>query len=254
MATIFCFSGTGNSLYAAKKIAAEINAEVCNMRSFVQCGDNVIGFVFPTYFWGLPKSVDEFLDNIRITDKNAYIFCVTSYGGFSCGVTGAADQKLRKQGLKLSYGAKVKMVENYLPGFKMNDTDGLWSRSDSKLNEIITDIKNRVCNKIMPYTVFNIIAQKAYPPNRGNCAANFTVNGCKQCGMCESVCPNGNISLENGAVKFGKKCDLCLACLNVCPADAIDYGQSTRGKTRYKNRRISAKELIEFNSMRSEDK
>lgn len=248
MAKIFCFSGTGNSLYAARKIAAEIDAEVCNMHGLTQCGDDVIGFVFPTYFWGLPKSVDSFLDNIVISNKNAYIISVTTYGGFSSGVNGAVNQKLKKQGLRLSYGAKVKMVENYLPGFKVNDSDELWKRSDSALEAIALDLKKRVRKKSGAYTIFNKIAQKAYPPNMGNCAENFTVNGCKSCGKCEKVCPNGNITLENGAPKFGEKCDLCLGCLNVCPVDAIDYGKSTHGKNRYKNRRISAEELIKFNS------
>lgn len=248
MATVFCFSGTGNSLYAARKIAAAIGAEVRNMRTFGQCGDDVIGFVFPTYFWGLPKSVERFLDNIRITDKNAYVFSVTTYGGFSSGVNGAVDKKLKKQGLKLSYSAKVKMVENYLPGFKVNDSDELWQRSDSALDKIALDLQKRVRRKTGAYTVLNMAAQKVYPPNKGNCAENFTADGCKSCGMCEKVCPNGNITLENGAPKFGSQCDLCLGCLNVCPADAINYGKSTRGKTRYKNRRISVEELIRFNS------
>lgn len=248
MATIFCFSGTGNSLYAARKIAAEINAEVHNMRSAGQCDDDVIGFVFPTYFWGLPKSVDSFLDNIEITNKNAYVFSVTAYGGFSSGVNGAIEKKLKKQGLRLAYGAKVKMVENYLPGFKVNDSDELWKRSDSALDAIALDLKNRARKSPGAYTIFNKIAQKAYPPNNGNCAENFTADGCKSCGLCEKVCPNGNITLESGAPKFGGKCDLCLACLNLCPADAIDYGKSTRGKKRYKNRRISAEELIKFNA------
>lgn len=248
MATIFCFSGTGNSLYAARKIASAINAEVRNMRSFGQCEDDVIGFVFPTYFWGLPKSVDRFLDNLRITNKNAYIFSVTTYGGFSSGVNGAVDKKLKKQGLKLSYSAKVKMVENYLPGFKVNDSDELWKRSDSTLDTIALDLKKHVRCKTAAYTIFNKITQKAYPANKGNCAENFTVNGCKSCGMCEKVCPNGNITLENGAPKFGGKCDLCLSCLNLCPVNAIDYGKSTREKKRYKNRRLSAEELTKFNS------
>lgn len=252
MAKIFCFSGTGNSLYAARKIAAEIGAEVCNMRGIAECGDDVIGFVFPTYFWGLPRSVDCFLDNLVITNKSAYIFSVTAYGGFSSGVSGAVDKKLKKQGLRLSYGAKVKMVENYLPGFKVNDSDELWKRSDSALDAIILDLKSRVHNKPQAYTILNKLAQSVYPPNVGNCAENFTTNGCKSCGLCEKVCPNGNITLENGAPKFGEKCEICLACLNVCPVDAIDYGKSTRGKKRYKSRRITAQELVEFNSKKQE--
>lgn len=248
MATIFCFSGTGNSLYAARKIAAAINAEFRNMRSAGQCGDDVIGFVFPTHFSGLPKYVDSFLDNIRITNKNAYIFSVTTYGGFSPGVNGAIGKKLIEQGLTLDYSAKVMMVGNFLPVFKVNDSDWLWKRSDRALDRIARDLKSRARKRPGAYTVLNKIMQKAYPPNKGNCAENFIVNGCSSCGLCEIICPNGNITLENGAPKFGGSCTLCLGCLNVCPADAIDYGKSTRGKKRYKSRRITAEELIKFNS------
>lgn len=248
MAKIFCFSGTGNSLYAARKIAAETGAEVCNMRDLAQCDDNFIGFVFPTHYFGLPKNVYSFLENIIISNKNAYIFSVTVYGGFSPGVNGAVDKLLKKQGLRLSYGAKVIMSSNYLPIFKANDSNKLWKRADKRLDEIARDVKNLVLKRLGAYTIFNKIAQRIYPPNMGNCAENFTVNDCNSCGLCERVCPNDNITLENGAPKFGEKCGHCLGCLNVCPADAIDYGKSTRGKRRYKNRRISAEEIIKFNS------
>lgn len=252
MAKIFCFSGTGNSLYAARKIAAEINADVCNMRNFGQCGDDVIGLVFPTNFSGLPKAVDCFLDNIEITNKNAYVFSVTTYGGFSPGVNGAVGKKLRKQGLKLDYSAKVIMVGNFLPVFKVNDSDALWKRSDRAIDRIARDLKKRARKSAGAYTIFNKIMQKAYPPNNGSCAEYFIVNGCNSCGLCERVCPNGNITLEDGAPKFGENCTLCLGCMNVCPADAIDYGKSTRGKKRYKNRRITAQELVEFNTKKQE--
>ena len=248
MAKIFCFSGTGNSLYAARRIAVKIDADIFNMLSFGEFDDDLIGFVFPTYYWGLPKSVGEFLDNARFINKNAYVFCVVTYGSVVSGVCGIVDKKLKKQGLRLSYSTKVKMVENFLPGFKVNDTDELWKHSDIRLDIIANDIKKRVRSRTAPYTAVNVLAQKAYPPNRGNCAANFTVSGCKSCGICEKICPNGNIILENGVPKFGGKCDLCLGCLHACPVDAIDYGKATRGKKRYKNRRMPAKNLIEFNS------
>ena len=55
MATIYCFSSIGNSLYAAKKISERIGAGLVSMtKSFGRCNDDTIGFVFPVYFWGLP--------------------------------------------------------------------------------------------------------------------------------------------------------------------------------------------------------
>lgn len=250
MAVIFCFSGTGNSLYAAKKIAASIGADVKNMRDPRTVGavnDEVIGFVFPTYFWGLPKSVRRFIGKLQIENKNAYIFAVTTYGGFSAGVCDAVNVLIKKNGVKLSYSAKVKMVENYLPGFESNDSDELWEKSDKALDKVISEISARKKVSAAPYTVLNGLAQKAYPSNKPGCADKFSVEGCKNCGICAKICPNGNIKLENGVPVFGDKCDLCLACLNNCPANAIEYGKS-RGKKRYKNRRVSVDELIEFNN------
>lgn len=246
MNTIFCFSGTGNSLYAANKIAETLAAEVYNMREPVECAGDVIGFVFPTYFWGLPKTVSRFLEKMRITNKGAYIFSVTTYGGFSYGVSGAVNKLLGKQGVKLLYSGKVKMVENYIPGFNVNDTDKLWEKSDKQIDRIIKDINDRRRNISEIYTVFNNTAQKFYPANKGNCAKNFTVDGCKACGLCGNICPNDNIKFIDGIPKYGENCDLCLGCLNVCPADAINYNNQTQGKKHYKNRKVSVNELIDL--------
>ena len=246
MAKIFCFSGTGNSLYAAKKIAAGIGAEVLPMRDYGEIDDEVIGFVFPVYFWGLPLTVDKFLDNIHISNKSVYVFAVASYGGFAAGVVGGVKKKMSRQGVKLSYGKSVKMGENYGPAFNARDSDSIWSRADAELDKIISDIKNRKTNPIFPNTFINEMVHGSYPPIKTDCGSLFSADGCVGCGLCEQLCPNRNITIRNGVPVFGSSCELCLSCLNNCPENAIDYNNSTKGKERYKNRRISVSELIGF--------
>ena len=56
---IFYFTGTGNSLWAAKEIGKELNQPVENIikqktESNFFCKDDIIGFVFPTYMSDLP--------------------------------------------------------------------------------------------------------------------------------------------------------------------------------------------------------
>ncbi len=52
MATIFYFTSTGNSLNAARRIAEAINAQILPMREeYAVCDDDVIGLVFPNYYW-----------------------------------------------------------------------------------------------------------------------------------------------------------------------------------------------------------
>ena len=235
MSVIYCFSGTGNSLYAANKISAEINAEVVNMKSGGECNADVIGIVFPVYFFGLPKTVERFLGELRVTNKKAYIFTVITKGGFAAGADGAVNELLKKQGVSLSYSVKIAMVRNYLPEFGPNDSASLWKRIDSRLDRVISDIKRRAVSRITPYTALNKAMHQNYPPLKTDCGKFFAVNGCRHCGTCAYVCPNRNITMENGSPKFGSNCELCFGCVHICPANAIDYNNKTQGKKRYKN-------------------
>ncbi|WP_321430536.1 4Fe-4S binding protein [uncultured Methanolobus sp.] len=48
--------------------------------------------------------------------------------------------------------------------------------------------------------------------------------GCRKCGKCENVCPNGALYRVNGFVNVDhEKCDLCMKCVKVCPNKALVY-------------------------------
>lgn len=86
---IFYFSGTGNSLYVARKLQ-EIDgselidiADALNKKRFnYNVKENEkIGFIFPVYFYGLPNLVTEFVDKLKIeSDKEPFIYSVITCG------------------------------------------------------------------------------------------------------------------------------------------------------------------------------
>ena len=49
------------------------------------------------------------------------------------------------------------------------------------------------------------------------------------------VCPLKNIVIRDGRPTWNGACTHCTACLNLCPAGAIEYGKKTVGKPRYHN-------------------
>ena len=83
MKKIYYFSGTGNNLYTASKIAeaiggAEILSVRCKPEDISAENADVIGFVCPVYEWDIPGTFKEFIKQLTI-NPNAYIFMVTTY-------------------------------------------------------------------------------------------------------------------------------------------------------------------------------
>ena len=65
---IFCFSGTGNSRYIAKRIAEALEDDIIDLNarikardtSSIQTGQDVI-LVTPTYAWRIPRIVSAWI-------------------------------------------------------------------------------------------------------------------------------------------------------------------------------------------------
>ena len=61
----------------------------------------------------------------------------------------------------------------------------------------------------------------------------YVTNTCISCGKCLDVCPTNNIRMENKKPVWAENCTHCMACINRCPKEAIEYGNSSKGKVRY---------------------
>lgn len=80
---IFYFSGTGNSLYVAKKLYENNGSQLVDITEAMHekrfkynvQEDEKVGFVFPVYFYGLPTVVSEFINKLTIkSESNHYIY------------------------------------------------------------------------------------------------------------------------------------------------------------------------------------
>lgn len=78
----------------------------------------------------------------------------------------------------------------------------------------------------------------------------FSINEkCVKCGVCSSVCPVDNIIKGNdGKPEFKHDCEQCFACVAWCPAQAIDFRNSTIERRRYHNTEISVTDMLMIDS------
>lgn len=241
---IFYFSGTGNSLMAAKRIGKELGkCELIALSKF-RTEETVmaerIGIICPVYYWGIPKAVREFLSNLKI-NKNTYIFSVVTMGTSSGNALPEIDLMLKQKGTELDYGIGIKMPDNYstLLGIQKTEKhEGMLKEAEQTLKAVEKDIQEKKKNEIAKFNKFTDVLFRGKRNALAGLDAKFVVedfSSCKECQLCVKQCPVGNIRMENWTPMWQNHCEFCLACISNCPKETIQIGKKTKGKPRYRN-------------------
>ena len=253
MDAIFWFSGTGNSLYAAKRLSAGLGGiPLIRMARFSQAvggKGGKVGFVFPSYYGNLPRAVRAFVKELEIL-PDTYIFAVVTGGGVKTGSIRELRSALKDKSQTLSYGQGLYMNGNYIANYNPADLEKMEKTLD-KADKRLQKFASAISAGALSVIAFPITANNLYE-NIEALDAAFKVNAsCTGCGLCERLCPVSNILVNKGADQQGKgepewlhHCEHCMACISWCPVKAIDYGDRTPSRRRYHNPRIKVEELI----------
>ncbi|MGG6314333.1 EFR1 family ferrodoxin [Paenibacillus macerans] len=264
---IFYFTGTGNSLYAARAIASEQGEELISIAAALSGNrerheyelreNETIGFVHPVYAWGPPPIVLEFIKKLELRNyRGNYVFSVVTCGGSAGNTMKVMADSLQKQGLRLNSGYSVVMPNNYImmgdvdseevQQEKLRATDGTLRHINEAIGrkaEEFQVIKGRV-----PWLVTGII-HPMFVKGAMNTAKFHANDRCTGCGICAKVCNCGNIQVSETPA-WGQRCTQCLACIHYCPVQAVQYGQATVKKGRYVNPNISIAEISKGKALR----
>ena len=126
---IFWFSGTGNSKYAAQRMAEALNEPMLCMNDRIQAHDTTaietgerLVIVTPTYAWRIPRLVRDWLLQTELRGARQAWFVMT------CGSEiGSADRYNRElcrvKGLSCMGTAQIVMPENYIAMFGVPQAD-----------------------------------------------------------------------------------------------------------------------------------
>lgn len=261
---IFYFSGTGNTRWAAQKVAAATADRLVNIAeemlaaetaqasdpqfTYTLAQDERIGFFFPVHGWRPPRLVLDFLDRLHLPNADSHYAYVVCTAGDNVGeAVSILEKRLQTMGIKIDSAISLIMPESYV-GLPFMDVDTPAKEqckkmeADNKLTRFIADIME--CRsgvrditighwpRINSRLIGSVFVKKLVTDRPFHVVADR----CLHCGKCASVCPVANIHFEKGGEPswlHNGKCLSCFACYHHCPTHAIEYGGRTKKKGQY---------------------
>jgi len=258
---LYYFSGTGNSLVIARDLAAALGNTTLiaiprALQEPVTGAANAVGIVFPVYAWGPPRIVTDFISSRKWHDISChgipYLFAVCTCGGFPGGTLTLVERALRAQGGNLSAGFSIVMPGNYTAlygAIAEAKQQKLFARARARVVEIAELIKarrNRPVEKsfFLVNWLTGFLYKFGLPKFKTADVKFWVMDTCTHCGLCVKVCPRFNIDLKDGRPQWHGNCEQCMACLQWCPVEAIQFGQATKKRKRYHHPAVKAKDLF----------
>lgn len=251
---IFYFSGTGNSLRTATRLAEALPDKLVRMPGQTPSSEELsretyVGFVFPVYAWGLPQAVTRYLRKMPrfIGETRPYVYAVLTCGD-DVGYTDALLLKeLSRAGLALQAVFSVQMRNTYvcLPAF---DVDGAASVArkeaawPARIAHIVETVRRRepfssreLHRGSLPHLKTYVLRPLFNRFLIHDSRFHVSETDCIGCALCAKVCPVHNITMRAGEKpRWNGACTHCLACYHVCPRHAVAYGRWTRRKGQVK--------------------
>ena len=256
---IYYFTGTGNSLAAAKKIAASLGD--CELVPIAPLADTTgdivpsagrVGIVCPVYDAGLPVIVAEFAGRLSLVGTR-YVFAIVTLGGTGVSALHQFNRIIQKKNNRTTDAAfAVKMPGNFPPVHRPpegKERDEILASADTHLKEIAARIKKgeqvppgfSPLSSLMHLATYRFFAGAVHAGD-----VDFSVSdACTSCGTCATVCPVKNIRIGQGRPAWQHHCEFCCACLHFCPVEAIDLHsmRGTKGRGRYRHPALKVEDM-----------
>jgi len=255
-AELFFYTGTGNSLWTARMLAEELgNTQIRPISRIpgdtIESGADRIGIIFPVHIWGLPRRIISFVNALN-APSSTYCFAVAVNAGQVAATLIQLQKLMHAKELQLSSGFDLVMPSNYIPWGGPGPEETRIKKIEaarekiSAVTRIIAGREERPVEKgpLWQNILFSWFYRLSYPrvPTMDR---SFRVDEkSNSCGICETICPCKNIVMQDGRPAWLHRCEQCLACIQWCPQEAIQFGKRTPRYERYHHPEVTLKEII----------
>lgn len=231
------FSGTGNTKFCVDKFLKEYD---CSKNSFsiedsealerIKNDDEIV-MGYPVQYSNIPKILRDYIVNNQYVWKGKNIFIIATMGLFSGDGAGILARLLKNYGAVIVGGLHLKMPDSICDERALKRSFDHNKRIVVKATEKICKCVGNIKNGKPPqeglgavYHLAGLFGQRLYFLGKTQKYTDrLKINSlkCSGCGLCERLCPMGNISVKNGIAVSSDKCTMCYRCISKCPEQVI---------------------------------
>ena len=233
--SLYWFSGTGNTLEAARAFAEEmprrgVKTELRRLPCEFPAEwpkEECLGIFFPVHGFTCPPFIWKWLEKHLPHGNGAPAIGLATMGGSGAG---AALEGLRR--LLLEKGYRPLAARGLMMPSNCFMTD-----SPEKNAQLMREARLHVNDFAESIALESSEWQKGFAPPRclhrlqaGILGAVWRWGGrrlralpgkCEKCGLCAKICPTKNIEMTENGPSWDGKCGQCLRCINFCPHKAV---------------------------------
>ena len=252
---LYVYTGTGNSLWVARQLAAAFKGAAIESMPYpsrdVKVQADVVGIIFPVHIWGLPARVIEFIKHLKVQPAT-YLFAVAVNAGQPAATLLQLKRLMVAHHLSLSLGYSIALPSNYIPWGGPGPLAAqrqLFRQARGRIKQIAQQVAGSERHTVdrgplWQNIIFSLLYKMSFRQVHNMDKKFWADDQCNSCGICARVCPAANIAMRTGKPQWRHRCEQCLACLQWCPQEAIQYGEKTAQYRRYHHPEVRLQDML----------